>query len=209
MSITHHPDDSTLLSYAAGALPAALAVVAAAHLAVCRRCRREVADMELLGGALLGALPGATLQRPRPTMPETEPRRPGRRMSMGAAEVPAPLARLVGNDLDATRWRWLSPGLRQRRVPVAGVGQMHLLKGAPGVALPTHGHDGAELTMVLRGVLMDTTGRYRPGDVCDLDDGVVHKPAAGPDGCICIVAQERPARFRSLIMRLARPWHGM
>src|SRR5687767_5728604 len=108
MSITHHPDDSTLLSYAAGALPAALAVVAAAHLAVCRRCRREVADMELLGGALLGALPGATLQRPRPTMPETEPRRPGGRMSMGAAEVPAPLARLVGNDLDATRWRWLS-----------------------------------------------------------------------------------------------------
>ena len=42
MSITHHPDDSTLMSYAAGSLPAALAVVVAAHLSVCPRCREEV-----------------------------------------------------------------------------------------------------------------------------------------------------------------------
>jgi putative transcriptional regulator len=210
MSITHHPDDSTLLSYAAGALPAALAVVAAAHLAVCRRCRREVADMELLGGALLGALPGATLQRPRPEVPKTASDRPEATTSpVGPAEVPEPLARLVGGSLDALRWRWVSPGSWLRQVPIAGVGQMHLFKCSPNILLPEHGHKGSELTMVLRGTLSDHTGLYRAGDVCDLDDSVVHTPTAGTDGCICVVAQDRPVRFSSLIVRLARPWHGM
>ena len=50
---------------------------------------------------------------------------------------------------------------------------------------------------------------YRPGDVCDIDDSIEHAPVAGADGCICVVAQDRPVRFRSMIVRLARPWHGM
>jgi putative transcriptional regulator len=209
MSITRHPDDSTLMSYAAGSLPAALAVVVAAHLSVCRHCPAEVATMELLGGALLADLPGAALRGPKPGMPDAAPRGRARATAGSASEVPAPLARLIGNDLDAVTWRWISPGLWLRRVPVGRGGQLHLLKGGPKVALPTHGHEGSEITMVLRGTLVDTTGRYTPGDVCDLDESVVHKPAAGTAGCICIVAQERPARFRSLVMRLARPWHGM
>jgi putative transcriptional regulator len=209
MSITHHPDDSTLMSYAAGSLPAALAVIVAAHVGICLRCRDEVATMELLGGALLANLPGAVLQRAEPRMPEAGRHRPVTPPPIGSVEVPSPLARLIGNDLDAIRWRWISPGLWQRRVPIVGSGQLHLLKGAPNVALPKHGHEGGEITMVLRGTMLDTTERYRPGDVCDMDESVVHTPAAGADGCVCIVAQERPARFRSLIMRLARPWHGM
>jgi putative transcriptional regulator len=102
MSITrHHPDDSTLMSYAAGALPAALAVVVASHLSVCRRCPDEVATMELVGGALLADLPGAALRRPEPGLPDVAPRRPVRPTAAGASEVPVPLGRLIGNDLDA------------------------------------------------------------------------------------------------------------
>jgi putative transcriptional regulator len=128
---------------------------------------------------------------------------------VGSTEVPAPLARVAGNDLDAVAWRWIAPGLWLRRLAVAGSGQLHLIKGAADVALPRHGHEGSEITMVLRGTLVDSIGRYRVGDVCDLDESIEHRPAAGHDGCICVVAQERPARLRSLIMRLARPWHGM
>ena len=216
MSITRHPDDSTLMSYAAGSLPAALAIVVAAHVSICPRCGDEVATMELLGGTLLGDLPGAALQRPEPEIPEVDPR-PVRPAPMGSAggstggpaEVPAPLARLVGGDLDALRWRWVSPGSRLRRVPFVGVGRLHLFKCAPSITLPEHGHRGSELTMVLRGTLSDSTGHYGPGDVCDIDESIEHTPLAGLEGCICVVAQDRPVRFRSLIVRLARPWHGM
>jgi putative transcriptional regulator len=207
MPITRHPDDSTLLSYAAGSLPGALAVVVAAHVTVCRRCRDAVATMELIGGAMLSGLPGTTLQRPAPERPELKRRRPP--APAPAGEVPAPLAQLIGTDLGAQRWRWIARGLWVRRVQVAGDGRLYLFKGAPGASVPTHGHYGSELTMVLRGTIADHSGRYGAGDVCDLDDEVEHKPVAGAAGCICVVAQERPVRWRSRMARLMRPWHGL
>ncbi len=210
MSITRHLDDSTLLSFASGSLPSALAVVAAAHVAICPRCRDEVARMELVGGAILNGLPGVAMQGPEPPVPHVERHRPAaapRRISSG--EVPAPLVGLVGNDLDAVRWRWISRGLWLRWLPVTGGGQLHLFKGAPGAIVSEHGHRGSELTMVLRGTLADSTGEYAPGDVCDLDESIEHMPVAGRDGCICIVAQDHPVRWRRLMVRLARPWHGM
>jgi putative transcriptional regulator len=209
MTITRHPDDSTLLSYAAGSLPGALALVVAAHVAVCQRCRDEVAMMELMGGAMLADLPGVVLRRPMPKRPETARHQPAAPVPTRSAEVPAPLARLVGIDLDALRWRWIARGLWVRWVPIAGDGQLHLFKGAPGASVATHGHHGSELTMVLRGTIADQTGRYGPGDVCDLDDEIEHKPVAGAEGCICVVAQEHLARWRGLLPRLARPWHRM
>jgi putative transcriptional regulator len=209
MSITRHPDDSTLMSYAAGSLPAALAVVAAAHVAVCPHCRDELAMMDLVGGSLLGDLPGTAMHGPLPAVPEVERSRPTAPSAAAASEVPAPLARLVGQDLDALRWRWVSRGSWLRHVPFAGSGNLHLFKCASNVMLPEHGHEGSELTLVLRGTLSDSTGRYLPGDICDLDNSIEHAPLAGPDGCICLVAQDRPVRWRSLIVRLARPWHGI
>jgi putative transcriptional regulator len=210
MTITRHLDDSTLLSFAAGSLPASLAVLAAAHVAICPRCRDEMAVMELVGGALLGDLPGAAMRGPVPAVPEVERPRPAAAPPpVAAGEVPAPLARLVGDSLDAIRWRWVSPGSWLRRVPFAGGGQLHLFKCSPNVALPEHGHEGSELTLLLRGTLSDSTGVYRAGDICDLDETIEHTPLAGTEGCICAVAQDHRVRFRSLIVRLARPWHGM
>jgi putative transcriptional regulator len=208
MTVTRHLDDSTLLSFAAGSLPSALAPVAAAHLAVCLRCRDEVAMMELVGGAMLRNLPGTAMLGPVPAAPEIE-RHPPSGPPRAAGEVPAPLARLIGDNLDALSWRWVSPGSWLRRVPIAGTGQLHLFKCASNVILPEHGHEGSELTLVLRGTLSDSTGLYRPGDICDLDESIEHAPVAGSDGCICAVAQDHRVRFTSLFVRLARPWHGM
>ncbi len=42
MSPNHHLDESTLMSYAAGALPAPLSIVAGAHLELCAHCRRRL-----------------------------------------------------------------------------------------------------------------------------------------------------------------------
>jgi putative transcriptional regulator len=93
---------------------------------------------------------------------------------------------------------------------VAGRGGLGLLKVAPGRVVPEHGHAGAELTLVLRGSFHDATGRYLPGDVADLDETVEHKPIADPGReCICLVASERPSRFRGLLARLLQPLHGL
>lgn len=210
MTITRHLDEATLMSFAAGSLPGALAAVAAAHVAMCPRCRAEVAFLERVGGALLTDLPGTAMARPGPAMPAVDVL-PTAAAPASGEEVPAPLLRLVGGSLDAVRWRWLAPGLWHRPLPIGGPGALQLLKGLPGVRVPEHGHGGSELTLVLRGALIDRTGRYGPGDVADVDEEVErHAPAADPEaGCICIVANEQPSRFRNLLARLLQPWHGL
>jgi putative transcriptional regulator len=211
MSITHHLDDATLMSFAAGALPAALSAVAASHAAMCARCRGEVAALERVGGALLAALAPAVLDRAEPSTPAAPvlPARQEHHEAGQSVELPKPLARLLCGDLDALRWRRLGLGVWQHRLPVKGSGALCLLKVAPRRVLPQHGHSGAELTLVLRGSFQDATGRYRIGDVADLDETIEHQPVAdpGPD-CICLVASEAPARFRGLIARLMQPMHG-
>jgi putative transcriptional regulator len=149
------------------------------------------------------------MERPVPPPPEIDRQRSGTPAPETIGEVPAPLVRLMGNSLDAIPWRWISPGRWLRWLPAAGGGRLHLFRCAPDVFIPEHGHHGVELTLVLRGTLADSTGRYGPGDLSDLDQETDHTPAAGPDGCICIVAQDNPVHWRSLIVRLARPWHGM
>ena len=210
MTITRHLDGATLMSLAAGALPGALAAVAAAHVAMCARCRDETALLERVGAALLADLPGTEMLRPEPVMPAIEVPR-GVAVSAGGDEIPDPLVRLVGGRLDAVRWRWIAPGLWNRPLPIRGPGALQLLKGAPGVRVPEHGHSGSELTLVLRGALIDRTGRYGPGDGADVDEEIErHAPAADPDaGCICVVANEQPSRFRNLLARLLQPWHGL
>ena len=204
MIITHHLDEATLMSFAAGSLPAALAAVAAAHTAMCARCRREVAMLEGVGEALVSELAPAPLERAELPARLPAASHQARRREPGDSDVPWPVARLVAGGLDAVRWRWLGPGVWDRPLALAGAGKLRLLKVAPGRNVPEHGHGGAEITLVLRGSFRDGTGRYHRGDVADLDQSVAHQPIAeAGDDCICLVASEQPEQWRGL---MARQW---
>jgi putative transcriptional regulator len=211
MTITHHLDDATLMSFAGGSLPNTLAAVAAAHISMCDRCRGELAVLERIGASLMADLPAAAMAGAAPAMPlrnnvvEAAPRH------FPQGEVPQPLTRLIGGNLDEVRWRWIGPGLWHRPLAVGSTGSLQLLWGAPSARVPDHTHGGSELTLVLRGALIDDTGRYGPGDVADLDEAVEqHAPQADAEqGCICVIANEQPTRFRGVLAWLLQPWHGM
>ena len=208
MTITHHLDDATLMSFAAGSLPNTLAALAAAHVSMCPRCQRELRMLERIGGALMAGLTPAVLDRSQPAMPERT-FLPTAALT-AASEIPAPLVALVGGGLDQVRWRWIGPGLWHRPLRIRGKGSLQLIKAAPGASVPEHTHGGSEITLVLRGALIDSTGRYAPGDVADVDEDVAHTPVADAQaGCICVIANERPTRFRGLLARLMQPWHGL
>jgi putative transcriptional regulator len=210
MSITHHLDDATLMSFSAGSLPNTLAAVAAAHISMCERCRSELAVHERIGAALVDSLTPAAMAGAVPPMPQSNDMAPAP-SHMPLGEVPHPLARLIGANLDEVRWRWIGPGLWHRPLPVGGGGSLQLLRGAPSARVPEHTHGGGELTLVLRGALVDATGRYGPGDITDLDEAIEHHaPEADVrEGCICVIANEHPTRFRGLLARLMQPWHGL
>ena len=216
MKPNHHLDDSTLLAYAAGTLEEAFTVVAASHIAVCPDCRRAVHAAEALGGELLeqssetavsascrsrtfAALEQAGLYR----LPVAAPR----------PAFPRPIAQLLPvARLEDLAWKRKAPGVAifDVKLPSSARGQLKLLRIGAGRAMPEHGHGGEEITMVLKGAYHDHMGRFGEGDVADLDEDIEHRPVVDMDGdCICLVATERPTRFKSLAARLMQPFVGI
>lgn len=210
-SINHHPDGATLMGFAAGTLSEPLSAVVAAHVSMCSQCRREVADLELLGGTLIqSTLPGAGQRIKTPSRPaQSAPPVPIR---AGAAEpLPFPVATAYGLRLATIPWKRLGSGIWHHRLALRdrSHGDLRLLKIAPGRTLPDHGHGGTEITLVLSGSYHDATGTYCRGDVQDIDEEIDHQPVVDDVECICLIASDHPARFKSWLARLAQPFIGM
>ena len=118
MTIRHHADDATLMSYAAGSLPEALAAVLAAHLALCPRCRAEVAKFERIGAALFERLAPVPMLGEAPLVGSTALPSPASGAPQGS-DVPAPLRHLIGPQLDDVPWKWLGIGISHHPLPLS------------------------------------------------------------------------------------------
>lgn len=217
-AMKHHLDGATLMSYAAGSLPEPLAAAAAAHFAMCHRCRAELFDMELLGAVLVNGMPAAMdfareqILPPGRTAAPRGTALPATDVALISGRLPYPIAHRYGLQHDRIPWKLLAPGVWHHRLPLSpGVeGDLRLLRISAGMRMPVHGHGGAELTVVIEGAYADDTGEYRRGDVQDVDEDTEHEPVADQEhGCICLIASERPARFKTLVGRIMQPWTGL
>ena len=65
MNPTRHPSPAILADYASGAMRPAFGAVVAAHLEHCPACRKELAELETLGGALIEDLPPTPIDQAR------------------------------------------------------------------------------------------------------------------------------------------------
>lgn len=218
MTIRHHLDRATLLRYAAGDLDESFNIVVASHLAMCEDCRAELRLANEVGGALLDdvepepmaahALDAVLAQLDSAEPVHIAPRKAP--VSKGA--VPLPLQRLIGTDVDAIKWRSVAPGVGKHVIKAGpnAKGSIFLLKIAPGMAMPEHGHGGDEMTLILQGSYSDSMGRFAAGDIADLDEHVEHTPRVDSDvPCICLSVTETPTRFKGLAARLFQPWFGI
>ena len=199
----HHPPDEILLDYAAGGAPEPMALLVATHLTFCPRCRRRIAGLEQIGGALLDAMEPAAvadvaldrmLRRLEGAEPAPAPA--GNEPSAGAL-LPAPLGAYVGATGARPAWRRYSPRVAELRILPDFPGHAtRPLRIGPGGSLPRHGHRGRETTAILTGGFRDERGEYRRGDVAVLEAGEIHRPLALDEGeCICLVVNEAPIHF--------------
>ena len=216
MNINHHADDSTLLSYAAGALPDSISLVMAAHLEQCDRCRQRLLEAENVGGTLLGRIAAEPMARDSMDKvwaaiesgePEAEPA-----PQPAVDGLPSALGRYLPDGVNAIRWRTVAPGIRQfiLKDVESGHGTARLLSIAPGTMIPHHSHGGSELTLILKGSFYDEIGRFSAGDLADLDDSVHHQPVADTaEACICLIATDERLRFTGMFSRLLQPIIGI
>jgi putative transcriptional regulator len=217
-TFTHHPDDSTVLTYGAGALGEGFSLVLAAHMETCTRCRSRLAEAETLGGELLSELQPVQMEsgdlsgfwdRVEAMSPVEPVEKVEKPLTQG---VPAVLSPYLDGDLDTIDWRNLVPGVRQHVIEGidSGNGSVRLLSIAPGTTIPHHTHDGSELTLVLRGSYTDEIGHFQPGDLADLDPSVHHRPVAdGKEPCICLIATDERLRFSGFLSRVIQPLIGI
>ena len=198
--IQHHPTEQTLLAYATGALPEALAIVAATHLVQCRLCQRALGTLEATGGILLDELEpvplsGDALDRLLDRADEPAPPPP----PILHPELPAPLNRVA-----LGRWWPVGIGVRYRPLQTAGAAWGGLILAQPGRSLPKHGHEGRELTCILSGSFTDGSGQYTVGDLSEpVTDHDVPPTVIGREPCLCIIASEG-MRLRGLLGRVQR-----
>lgn len=210
-NISHHIPSEIMAAYAAGSLGQAYALVVASHVSMCDTCRAELAAHEAAGGVVLDgigaeALSGGLFDRlldqldaPAPAEPERAPRN---------GIYPGPLMDALKGSLP--QWKSVGGGVKQCLIGGDRDGMSRLLFIPPGQAVPDHGHNGLELTMVLQGGFSDDTGHFDVGDVEVADSDLDHVPTADPGPpCIVVAATNAPLKFNTFLPRLLQPLFGI
>lgn len=211
------PGEELLLDYASGALPEPVSVLVATMLALRPDLRQTVSEMEAVGGYLLEEIEPATLSDDAfdavlarieaPGMPGEAAANDDVAVSADAetiAAVPEPLRSYLGSPLSKLSWRKRGPGIEEYRLPMTDDRfEMSVLRLGPGRSVPTHSHEGSELTLVLDGAFSDAAGRYARGDLAVNGEEDLHAPLADPkDGCLCLAITGGPLRFSNPLIQL-------
>jgi putative transcriptional regulator len=205
------PLDELLAAYAAGQLPGALHALVAAHLSIKPDNRAFVAALETLKGGELELIPPSPLRDREARLAAIfdsveQPPAPSQR---GCEVFPGPLARFVGRDFQAVPWRTVLPGIKEFRFKEDSDGDASLVWIRPGRTMPSHTHEGSEVTLVLKGGFADATGHYRRGDVAIADSEIDHRPRADDDeDCVCFAVTDGPLRLTGTVGRLVQRFFG-
>ncbi|MDX1737601.1 MAG: ChrR family anti-sigma-E factor [Alphaproteobacteria bacterium] len=232
--IHHHISNETLASYASGSLSDNLSFVVATHLSLCPKCQSRLHDLEHIGAIELEDGPNMAMSdgcldnifamidvddsvEKHMTMDTNLSSKPYQKSDDSRINrIPAPLRETIGienfSDLDNLDWKFMAPGIKQVALPEGSFskGNLRLINIEPGHTIPEHGHSGAELTMILKGSYSDEVGRFKVGDIADLDNDAEHQPIAdNGENCICLIATEAPLVFKSILPRLVQPFIGL
>ena len=209
-TIKHHLTDALLMGYSAGTLPEAFSLVVATHVSLCDDCRARLSEFDAVGSNVM--MSAGTAEMAADSFEATLARIANQDQPVSAAPAanrtfPTPLQDYVGGDTDAVKWKRIGGGVSQMILATDGKASVRLLRIPGGAAVPDHGHNGLELTLVLQGAFKDETDRFGVGDVEIANEDLNHTPIAeeGQD-CICLAATDARLKFNSFIPRLAQPF---
>jgi putative transcriptional regulator len=204
----HHVPADSLAAYAAGATTPGEDLLIACHLTLCPACREVVDRAEQLGDELLTRVPSVPLQTDvlatllgKLDQPESPP------PPLPRCDVfPAPLRRHIG-PLDSVPWRSIGGDLRVAPIDLGESEQRVFLMDFPArFRIPTHGHQGLERAMVLRGAFTDERTSFDRGDVSWREEGD-HQVVIDPVGrCTTLFVNDGPADLGPVLTKLVDWW---
>jgi len=223
VTVNHHPHDDLLLSYAAGSLSETWSLAVASHLSFCPECRMTLDLAETVGGILLADTADeqmsldaldhvlARIEQPSSKAVSGDTRLGLDKRATVKTTFPRVLREYVGHDADDVPWKSIGGGAYQHLIETADKSaRARLLRIEAGKPVPSHGHRGRELTLVLSGSYQDELSLFSVGDMEDVDEELVHKPIADTaTDCICLVITDAPVRFKEWVPRVLQPMIGI
>ncbi|MGB8819272.1 MAG: ChrR family anti-sigma-E factor [Rhizobiaceae bacterium] len=191
--------DGLLARYVSGRLPEPARVLVEAHLALSKANQPFVAALEgMAGNALETAAPVAIADRDGRMAAIFNAPEPVQQASSTKSDslLPQVLRSFVGHDIDNIPWKTKMPGYREYLIGEIDGCEANLLWIKPGRKMPSHTHEGMEITLVLDGAFADINGRYGRGDIAVADDSIDHRPIAEDDRpCICFAVTDAPLKL--------------
>jgi len=191
------PIDQLIADYVAGNLCLPAKIMVDAHMELVPQARRWVADLEDVHGvAFSDAEPVGLMNADKMLLDIINSDEDN---AVEASLVAQP-AVITGDDVP---WRMKMPGVYSYRLDDVDGHEVALLRIKPGVAVPSHTHEGRELALVLQGAFEDGEGHYARGDISVADEHVDHQPiACDGDECICFIVTDAPLRFKNAFTRM-------
>ncbi|MBL4869877.1 MAG: cupin domain-containing protein [Robiginitomaculum sp.] len=215
--INYHPPQDMLLGYASGHLQDGFNLVIGSHINMCADCRKTLHLHQSIGGHIVESQSPVPMKSSAESVLNTlkaEPKNPVQDTPLETQSadpiVPFSLQNYVQGSFDALKWQKLSRGLKQHVFKLSGSAKARLIWIDKGVAVPSHGHKGDELTLVLSGGYFDGEQAYTKGDVQWADHRAPHQPIAMMDGpCLTLAVTDAPIIFQNLLPKLLQPFFNI
>ncbi len=220
--------DDLLTDFARGALDRGTELLVETCAAIKSDVAHTVADYEAVGGALLESIEPAPMKEgaldavmalidEAPSTTAAEPGKPtlsAPKWEADLAKLPDPLRGCAAEGLERGKWRMMGRGIRGLDLSFLDPdckGKIELYRIEPGCAVPRHGHEGTELTLVITGAFRDEGGRYGPGDIAAGGANVTHQPVAEQgEVCLALAVTNAPLKMTGalgLVQRLLGRGH--
>lgn len=208
--------DDWIVSYAAGSLSEAHALIVASHIDYHPELGKKLGDAEAIGGALLNdnepvdvsdAMWDGIIEKLNTNVVDEE-----KIVTENGHDLPRPLAEYLNGDLETLNWKKMGPGLSQVRLWTGPNDErLWLLKARGGAKIPMHDHRSLEMTLVLQGSYRAGEDHFTAGLIEVADENTHdHQPIIDEgEDCICLVVTEAPIIIHSLIGRMFQPFIGL
>ena len=201
MSIKYHPKHETLLNFAAGNLSPAYISAIDVHTKFCSGCASLASQFEQLGGVSIENQNNQSVDTSFNQLMEkilaSKPVTQEQASSVAQIDHIMRYATLHSrhSKLKNDKWIKVARGISDQKIYCNDRKyRTRLIRINAGTKIPTHTHQGQEITVVIKGSFSDTYGSYKAGDYLVRDGSYQHAPYADSD-CICYAITDAPLHY--------------
>ncbi len=218
--IKHHPNHALLSAYVAGDLSASICIAISAHAEMCPECKQKIDKLEAQSANIVFDNTSSHIFEDDMAFSQhdfddcamidfitqdsdIDVYEPSKQQQVTVKNTQYDLPRVL-NNLSFDKFNQLGKLSRAKINLEDGDDHINLLHIDKDGQVPSHTHQGFEITLLLSGDFHDEMGSYSPGDFILLDNKHTHNPTT-TQGCLCLTVANSGPQFTQGLSKLFNP----